>query len=43
MATESTQDIPAAVMPTYGRIPVSFVRGEGSYVFDDTASGISTA
>ena len=36
MATESTQDIPAAVMPTYGRIPVSFVRGEGSYVFDDT-------
>ena len=36
MATESTQDIPAAVMPTYGRIPVSFVRGEGSYVYDDT-------
>ena len=36
MATENTQDIPAAVMPTYGRIPVSFVRGEGSYVFDDT-------
>ena len=36
MATESTQGIPAAVMPTYGRIPVSFVRGEGSYVFDDT-------
>ena len=35
MASESTQDIPAAVMPTYGRIPVSFVRGEGSYVFDD--------
>ena len=36
MATESTEDIPAAVMPTYGRIPVSFVRGEGSYVYDDT-------
>ena len=36
MATENTQDIPAAVMPTYGRIPVSFVRGEGSYVYDDT-------
>ena len=36
MATESTQEIPAAVMPTYGRIPVSFVRGEGSYVYDDT-------
>lgn len=35
MAT-GTQGIPAAVMPTYGRIPVSFVRGEGSYVFDDT-------
>ena len=35
MATD-TQGIPAAVMPTYGRIPVSFVRGEGSYVFDDT-------
>ena len=32
---ESSQEIPAAVMPTYGRIPVSFVRGEGSYVFDD--------
>lgn len=36
MATESTENIPAAVMPTYGRIPVSFVRGEGSYVYDDT-------
>lgn len=35
MATESSEDIPAAVMPTYGRIPVSFVRGEGSYVYDD--------
>ena len=34
--SESSQEIPAAVMPTYGRIPVSFVRGEGSYVFDDT-------
>ena len=32
---ESSQEIPAAVMPTYGRIPVSFVRGEGSYVYDD--------
>ena len=27
--------IPAAVMPTYARIPVSFVRGEGSYLYDD--------
>ena len=29
-------DIPAAVMPTYARLPVSFVRGAGSYVYDDT-------
>ena len=29
-------DIPAAVMPTYARLPVSFVRGEGSYVYDDS-------
>ena len=28
-------DIPPAVMPTYARLPVSFVRGEGSYVYDD--------
>ena len=28
-------EIPAAVMPTYGRLPVSFVRGEGSYLYDD--------
>ena len=27
--------IPPAVMPTYARIPVSFVRGEGSYLYDD--------
>ena len=24
-----------AVMPTYGRLPVSFVRGEGSHVYDE--------
>ena len=36
MATQGFQEIPAAVMPTYGRIPVSFVRGEGSYLYDDT-------
>ena len=30
-----TPPIPAAVMPTYGRMPVSFVRGEGSYLYDD--------
>ena len=30
----SSEDIPAAVMPTYGRLPVAFVRGEGSYLFD---------
>ena len=24
-----------AIMPTYGRLPVSFVRGEGSYVYDE--------
>ena len=29
-------DIPTAVMPTYARLPVSFVRGEGSYVYDDS-------
>ena len=23
------------VMQTYGRLPVTFVRGEGSYLFDD--------
>ena len=34
MATE-TPPIPDAVMPTYGRMPVSFVRGEGSYLYDD--------
>ena len=27
-------EIPPAVMPTYARIPVAFVRGEGSYVYD---------
>ena len=30
-----TPPIPAAVMPTYGRLPVSFVRGEGSHLYDD--------
>ncbi len=30
-----TPPIPDAVMPTYGRMPVSFVRGEGSYLYDD--------
>lgn len=25
----------SAVMNTYGRLPVSFVRGEGAYIFDD--------
>ena len=28
-------DIPAAVMPTYARLPVSFVRGEGTTLYDD--------
>jgi len=28
------EEIPPAVMPTYARIPVAFVRGEGSYVYD---------
>ena len=27
-------EIPRSVMPTYARIPVAFVRGEGSYVYD---------
>ena len=27
-------EIPQSVMPTYARIPVAFVRGEGSYVYD---------
>ena len=27
--------VPAAVMPTYARMPVSFVRGEGNYLYDD--------
>ena len=31
---EVLDEIPAAVMPTYGRLPVAFVRGEGSYVYD---------
>ena len=30
----ASEEIPAAVMPTYARLPVSFVRGEGSYLFD---------
>ena len=36
MASETSPEIPPAVMPTYARIPVSFVRGEGSYLYDDT-------
>ena len=36
MVADVSQQIPAAVMPTYGRLPVSFVRGEGSRLFDDT-------
>ena len=28
-------DIPAAVMPTYARLPVSFVRGEGTTLYDE--------
>ena len=36
MVADVSQEIPAAVMPTYGRLPVSFVRGEGSRLFDDT-------
>ena len=31
---EVLEEIPAAVMPTYARIPVAFVRGEGCYVYD---------
>ena len=34
MAGEASP-VPAAVMPTYARIPVSFVRGEGNYLYDD--------
>ena len=34
MAADANQ-VPTAVMPTYARLPVSFVRGEGSYLFDD--------
>ena len=28
-------EVPAEVMPTYARLPVSFVRGSGSYLYDD--------
>ncbi len=35
MASEVPVEIPAAVMPTYNRIGVAFVRGEGSYLYDD--------
>ena len=28
------EEIPRSVMPTYARIPVAFVRGEGSHVYD---------
>ena len=28
-------DVPSEVMPTYARLPVSFVRGAGSYLYDD--------
>ena len=34
MASEASP-IPPAVMPTYARMPVSFVRGEGSRLYDD--------
>ena len=27
--------VPPEVMPTYARMPISFVRGEGSYLYDD--------
>ena len=30
----SSEEIPAAVMPTYARQPVAFVRGQGSYLYD---------
>ena len=33
---EVSDQIPQAVMPTYNRIPVAFVRGEGSYLYDHT-------
>ena len=29
-----SEEIPAAVMPTYARIPVAFARGEGSILYD---------
>lgn len=32
---DASPEIPATVMPTYARLPVSFVRGEGSYLYDD--------
>ena len=31
-----TSSAPTAVMPTYARLPVSFVRGAGSYLYDET-------
>ena len=34
MAADANQ-VPATVMPTYARLPISFVRGEGSYLFDE--------
>lgn len=33
---EVSDEIPQAVMPTYNRIPVAFVRGNGSYLYDHT-------
>ena len=33
-----SEEIPAAVMPTYARMPVAFVRGEGSYLYDDAGN-----
>ncbi|MEY4640525.1 MAG: acetylornithine aminotransferase [Pseudomonadota bacterium] len=35
-ATAATANIPAMgnVMPTYGRLPIAFVRGEGCYLYD---------
>lgn len=35
MAGEASP-IPGTVMPTYARLPVSFARGEGSFLYDET-------
>ena len=34
--TSDASPAPPAVMPTYARMPVSFVRGEGGFLYDDT-------